>query len=562
MKKLLVCFSFFFLLLFAVSSSFSQDIGVQSEIVLTSAIEKVTVYSDRAVVERSAAFDMNAGTHSYVFDNLPELVKSDSLQLKGEGPAVQEDLIFRTKYFADIPDDRIKAIQNQRDDVDSKAQAISDNLNRLNSEIEYLKKIMDKVTFGKEGQTTVELNPEKWQQMVKYHSDRLAAIDLERRELEKEQKSIKAELARIDQELGKLISGRQKKKNQAVAVLSSAKGGKVVLDLSYTVTGPSWKPTYDVRVDSEKKAVQISYNATISQNSGEDWNGVQLSLSTARAEIGGAQPDLTPWYLSLYSPQGSSGSGEEFTLEEITVTAQKSGGGSDRSYSAPKKEMKPIAAPGASAQATITAVVFNVEGKANIASDTLQHRVYITGLNLPGSFQYSTAPKLSMFAYLKANVANESAFPFLAGASKVFLDGNFVSDSSVPATSPGEKFSVFLGVDESIKVEYKLAKKTEDESGIFEKKNRFVYLFETKVTNTKKTDVELVLWDQLPMSGDKDITVKPIEPKYTKDSDKLKKTNQDIFQWFLNLKPGEIIKIPLSFSVEFPQDMNIYGLSF
>jgi uncharacterized protein (TIGR02231 family) len=557
MKILFVCFSFFFLSIFVVSSSFSQDIGVQSEIALSSVIEKVTVYSDRAVVERNATFDMNAGTYSYVFDNLPELVNSDSLQLKGAGPAVQEDLIFRTKYFADIPDDRIKALQNQRGDVDSKGQAISDNLNRLNSEIEYLKKIMDKVTFGKEGQTTVELNPEKWQQMVKYHSDRLAAIDQERRGLEKEQKSIKAELARIDQELGKLIAGRQKKKNQAVAVLSSAKGGKVVLNLSYTVTGPSWKPSYDIRVDSEKKSVQISYNATISQNSGEDWNGVQLSLSTARAEIGGAQPDLEPWYLSL-----NYGNDNEFVLEEITVTSEKRDGGSARSYSAPKEEMAPIAAPGASAQAGATAVVFNVEGKANIASDTLQHRVSITDLNLPGTFQYSTAPKLSMYAYLKANVTNESAFPFLAGASKVFLDGNFVSDSNVPATSPGEKFSVFLGVDESIKVEYKLAKKTEDESGIFEKKNRFVYLFETQVINTKKTDVELVLWDQLPMSGDKDITVKPIEPKYTKDSDKLKKTNQDIFQWFLNLKPGETIKIPLSFSVEFPLDANINGLSF
>jgi uncharacterized protein (TIGR02231 family) len=558
MKKLVVCFSFFFPLLFVVASSFSQDIGVQSEIVLSPVIEKVTVYSDRAVVERSATFDINAGTYSYVFDNLPELVNAQSLQLKGAGPAIQEDLIFRTKYFADIPDDRIKALQNQRDDVDSQAQAISDNLNRLNSEIEYLKKIMDKVTFGKEGQTTVELNPEKWQQMVNYHRDRLAAIDKERRNLEKEQKSIKAELSRIDQELGKLTAGRQKKKNQAVAVLSSSKSGKVVLNLSYTVLGPSWKPSYDIRVDSEKKVVQISYNATISQNSGEDWNGVQLSLSTARAEIGGAQPDLTPWYLSLYSPQVPSGSANEFTLEETTVTARK---GPARDYE-PEEEMKPIAAPGADAQAGATAVVFNVEGKANIASDTLQHRVYITGVSLPGSFQYSTAPKLSMFAYLKANVTNESAFPFLAGTSKVFLDGNFVSDSSVPATSPGEKFSIFLGVDESIKVEYKLVKKTEDESGIFEKKNRLVYLFESRVTNTKKSDVELVLWDQFPMSADKDITIKPIEPKYTNDSDKLKKTNQDFFEWFLNLKPGETIKIPLSFSVEFPLDANINGLSF
>jgi len=505
---------------------------------------------------------MNAGTFSFVFDDLPERVNAESLQLKGQGPAIQEDLMFRTKFYAAIPDERIKALQAQRDEADSRAQTIADSLSRLTSEVEYLKKIMEKVTSGGKEQTAAELNPEKWQEMVKFHRDRLAAIDQERRGLEKDQKSAKAELARIDQELGKLTAGRQKKKNQAVAVLSSTKGGKVVLDLSYTVLGPLWRPVYDIRVDSEKKVVQISYNATITQNSGEDWNGVRLSLSTARAEIGGTQPELTPWYLSLYSPHASSRSDGAFTLEEAVVSNVYEAKKSAVAVPLPEEEMPAIAAPGASAQSGATSVVFNVEGKANIASDALQHRVYITGLNLPASFRYSTVPKLSMFAYLKAKVTNESAFPLLDGSSKVFLDGNFVSDSSVPATAPGQEFWVFMGVDESVKVEYKLVKKTKDESGIFDKKNRFVYLFETQITNAKKSEVELVLLDQLPISTDKSIVVKLIEPKYTKDSEKLKKTNQDIFEWLLNLKPGEAVKMPLSFSVEYPQDANLEGLDF
>jgi len=559
MKKTSVCF-FLFLLSFIALPSFAQEGGDQSETVVPSVVEKVTVYSDRAVVERSATFEMTAGTRSFVFDDLPERADAESLQLKGQGQATQEDLIFRTKYYTAIPDERIKALQAQRDEVDAKVLAFSDSLSRLTSETEYLKKIMDKVTsYGKEDQGAAELNPEKWQQMVKFHRERLAAIDLEKRGLEKDQKSAKAELALIDQELARLSAGRQKKKNQAVAVLSSARGGKIVLNLSYTVLGPSWKPGYDIRVDSEKKSVQISYNATISQNSGEDWNGVQLSLSTARAEIGGVQPELTPWYLNLYNPQASSRSDKEYALEEIAVSPTKA-----RLSSAPSpaEELPSIDQSGATAQTGATSVVFNVEGKANIASDTLRHRVYITGLKVPASFQYSTAPKLSMFAYLKAGVKNEGSFPLLEGPSKVFLDGNFVSDSSLPATAPGQEFGVYLGVDESIKVEYKLVKKTKDESGIFEKKNRFIYLYETKITNAKKTEIELKLWDQLPISTDKAIVVKLLDPKYIKDSETLKKSNQDIFEWLLNLKPEEVIKVPLSFSVEYPQDSYLEGLDF
>jgi uncharacterized protein (TIGR02231 family) len=560
MKKILTCL--LLALPFCMNvSSFAQENSGQPETIVASVIDKVTVYSDRAVVERSASFDMNAGTYSFVFDDLPENVNAESLQLKGQGPAIQEDLVFRTKFYSAIPDERIKALQAQRDEMDFKVQGISDGIIRLNAEIEYLKKIMESVTSSKQEQATVELNPEKWQQMVKFHRERLTVIDQERRNLERDQKLAKAELARIDQELGKLTSGRQKKKNQAIAVLSSTTGGRMVLNLSYTVLGPSWRPAYDVRVDSEKKIVQISYNAAISQNSGEDWNNVKLSLSTARAEIGGTQPDLTPWYLNLYNPQETFPSPKEFTLGEVTVSnlydAKK------MAAAAPlPEEDAPLAAPGAAAQSGATAVVFNVEGKANIASDTLQHRVYITGLNLPASFRYSTVPKLAMFAYLKANVKNESEFPLLEGTSKVFLDGNFVSDASMPSTAPGQEFWVFLGVDESVKVEYKLVKKTRDESGIFNKKNLFVYLFETQITNTKKTGIEILLWDQIPIATDKNIVVRLIEPKYIKDSEALKKSNQDIFEWLLSLKPGEVVKMPLSFSVEYPQDANIEGLNF
>ena len=60
----------------------------------------------------------------------------------------------------------------------------------------------------------------------------------------------------------------------------------------------------------------------------------------------------------------------------------------------------------------------------------------------------------------------------LAGPAKVFLDGAFVSDSKLATVAPGEEFWVFLGVDEAVKLDYKLVKKQRDDQNLFDKKTR------------------------------------------------------------------------------------------
>lgn len=538
-------------------------VAAPDEQAAASVIDKVTVYSDRAVVERRAEVELKPGQSSLVFDDLPERVDPNSLQLRGRGTVTVEDLVFRTKYYAEIPDERIKAMQVSRDEAEAKVLEIQDRLNRAVNEKKFLEKIADKVTAAGEKEQA-ELSPDKWSQMVKFYRDRLSALDSESRAAERELKAAKAELSRIDQELKRLSSGRQKRKNQAVAVLRAASAAKASIVLSYTVLGPSWRPSYDLRVDSERKLLQLSYNASISQNTGEDWSGVSLALSTARAEVGGAQPELSPWYLQLYAPQKEKAAVSRAkraeaapapaqmmaVADELALEARGFSGESDAD----------LASRAAVAETGATAVVFSVPGKSRIDSDALQHRVNVTSVDLPAYFRYSTAPRLSAYAYLKARMRNESDFPFLAGGAKVFLDGAFVSDSSLAAVAPGEEFWVFLGVDEAVKVEYKLVKKQREDPGVFEKKVRYVFQYETSVSNKKKQEIELTLWDQLPISQDKNLVVKLLDPKYSKDSETLKKSNQDIFEWLIPLKAGESRKVGFSFSVEYPQDYSLSGL--
>ena len=547
----------------AQGSSSAASPAESGELAPPSSISKVVVYSDRAIVSRSLVVDLAAGERRIVFDNLPERTEPGSLQVKGSGKALLQDTIFRSKYFAEFPDERIQALIKTKEDKEAQIQSRDDKARRANSEKAVLDKIMAKVTAQVEGQSS-ELSPEKWTQMIGFYRDRLASLDAEIRGTEKEGRALRLELDKVVQELNQVQAGRQRKKNQAVVVLSLPEDAKATLTLSYTVYGPAWRPTYDLRVASEAKSLELSYNANVVQNTGEDWNGVDLVLSTARAEIGGAQPELSPWYLSIYENRpaarfsGMAKSAAPAPAPAPAMNQMFAEASADAAAGA--KEEAAIAAPEALVSEGAVAVVFGIQGKASIASDNTSHRVSILSRSFPAAFRYSSAPKLSPYAYLKAKVSNDTAFPFLPGETKVFLDGSFVANSSMGLVAPSEEFWTFLGVDEGVKVERKLIKAYRDDQGAFAQKTRYVYQYETKIVNNKKVDAELVLWDQLPVSTDQKILVKLIEPKYSKDTDSLKKDKQDVFEWLINLKPQESRTIGFSFSVEYPTGANVSGL--
>ncbi|KAG6804950.1 hypothetical protein H0H93_006219, partial [Arthromyces matolae] len=72
------------------------------------------------------------------------------------------------------------------------------------------------------------------------------------------------------------------------------------------VASATWKATYDIRVDmqtKEKKLVNLIYKAGISQNTGESWDNVNLTLETATPTFGLGIPTLSTWALSPYRPR-------------------------------------------------------------------------------------------------------------------------------------------------------------------------------------------------------------------------------------------------------------------
>lgn len=287
------------------------------------------------------------------------------------------------------------------------------------------------------------------------------------------------------------------------------------LELSYQVFNASWTPTYDVRVQTslEKPRFKLFYFGNIRQNTGEDWNDVELLLSTACPRSGGSLPKLGTLRAQLYKPplpqpimpvapmmayrpcraakmmQISGAHGEESENEELCIEVAQS-------------------------EKHVLSTTFTIPQRKTIPSNRSEHKVTIVILELESVLHYDCVPSKNTNVFLTASAVNSSTYPLLAGMASVYLDSSFSSKVHLKTVPCGEKFDCSLGVDSTVKVEYKPAYKFLQQLGMINRFSSDAHEQRILVKNSKAAEsVLLKIVEHLPKSGDEKIKMKLVSPE-------------------------------------------------
>ncbi|MCD4817835.1 MAG: mucoidy inhibitor MuiA family protein [Candidatus Cloacimonetes bacterium] len=565
--------------IFSISLSFAKDI------VLEDKITDVVVYPNQAMITRTAKVTLEKGLHKLIFDKIPSKYEEESIQVKGFGNAEIKDIKKVTDFKKAEVDERRKKLIDQIEEFDTDLRIHQDDLGLINEEKNVINNIMKKITSTSNKDEKTELDPLKWRKMVDFYKQDQAALNKKIRKKEQIIKKMNIEKQKIQDQLNQLGYNSRKSRKQIEVLIEATKSGRINLKLSYLVYKSSWQPKYDIRVSSDNKILQLTYKSEIRQNTGEDWKDVNLKISTAQPQIGGEHPELDPWRIKIYEYEYEnieelgiedidkiialqagvtvvdgefhvrSGRSNEVTYSVDGMSVSDPVDGGKKTYKAPK-----IYNTASRFNSNLTSSVFEISGEKTILADNQEYSVTISINDFPANFRYSTVPKLSENAFLKAKVKNSSEFPFLAGSSNIFLDDNFVTSGYFEYAAPSEDFWTFLGVDSGIDIEYKFIKKFTEKKGVLSKKEKVRFEYEIIVKNNKKTEEDIVIWDQIPISSNKEIKIELIEPEYEKDSNKLKITKEKYLEWHYIIKPAEEITIPLKFSVEYQKNKFIEGL--
>ena len=533
-----------------------------------SRISAVTVYTDRAVVTRTAIAELTGGNAEIVFANLPESLNDQSLQVSGRGTAQATilDVSAKQTYVDFTPNARVKELEDQLKALQQQVRGLDDRKGMLDAQSSMLGK-MEAALFAPPAKDVPRADLNQFTTAMAYLTEQRAKIIAETATLDTQRETLAQKISTVEQQLGELRGAGGRGYKTVTVRVAAIQSGNLEVALSYTVPNASWWPSYDARVLSTERAVSLGYFGIVRQNTGEEWKDVALTLSTARPGLGGAAPAISPWQLDVFRPVAYDKE-DVVKLEKFVVTGSNipaknadQAANMQRFTTNVAAEVPALREQDASvAQATIesgaTSASFKIATTASVPSDNSPQKVPITTAKLAANPEYLTVPKRVATAYLTAKVVNASDFPLLAGAMNVFLDGTFVATSKLRTVMPGEKFDLALGADEGISVKHKRVQKFTEDTGLTNSGKRLTYEYLLTIQNNKKTGERVIVVDQVPLSRNEKIVVKVLSPD-TKD---VKPTDEGALKWSLDLKPGEKRELTVKFTVEFANDVNVTGL--
>ena len=267
-------------------------------IVATSRVTAVTIYPQGAQVTREVVFSAPAGTHDVVVMDLPlnteagllRVTSGDvdlgSFALRGDRLPPREDVVSAEVLAAE---EAVKIAKVALHGALAKVAGINAEVEAQQAQIAFLTGVKVEGT----GATAEGLSALSQMIGTEVLTARLAALAALGGLPAAEEAVTEAqdEVARADAALEAL--SRRDEDYAALGIAVVSKGGEGHLEVSHYVDA-AWAPVYDMALDRKAGLVALDRGVLVSQYSGEDWVGVDLTLSTARPSEQSQPTDLWP----------------------------------------------------------------------------------------------------------------------------------------------------------------------------------------------------------------------------------------------------------------------------
>lgn len=522
--------------------------GGENETRVKSDIKEVTVFLSGAQVTSVGSATINPGTSDLVFENLSPNINSNSIQAKGEGDFTILSVAYKMNYVNQRPKTKeVLALEDSLEQLKTKLE-MQDNLMGVYNNEEQMITANRDIGGNNNGVTAIEL-----EKVATTMRTRLTEVKNKQSEIKARQKKLNESISKVNSQLNELNNKRNRNTGEIVITVSSNISVQAKLTLNYMVSNAGWSPIYDLRAADDRGPVKLNYRANVHQNTGVEWKGVKLTLSTGNPNLSGNKPVLNPWRISYYTPTRYKSYGNK-----NRSYAPAYGGGDAPAVEESTKEMSYESAAPKTATTTaaytqvVTDNVINVQYEIsvpyNVPADGKNYSVEIQNYSMPATYKFYCAPKLDKDAFLLARITGWDQYNLLPGDANIFYGGAYVGKSYIDTKTTNDTLDVSLGRDKGIVITRETVKELCEKKVIgVNKKESFIY--EISIRNKKKQEIEIEVHDQVPLSSQSEIEVETLETSgaaYNKESGKL--------TWNLKIAGADTKKLRLGYSIKFPKD--------
>lgn len=531
--------------------------NAENIVTLKSKVTAATVFLNRASVSRSATVSLTAGQYELELPLLTADLVEESVRVSGRGSAGLKilDVKVTTEHTAEIQEEITRRIQAQMDSLQREVNKISNRIKVFENQKQFVESIQaESIKNINQSLTITRPTIQNWQDILKFIDGNLGAIYENIRLNEEQRRTLLLKKEALNNNLSRKNSDQDKIIKKIIVSTQVEKQGTFELQFSYFVYGASWSPMYDMRVRPDEEQMELTYQGLVRQNTGENWENISLTLSTARPMDLLVFPALSPWFLTMPAPE------REYKLKRgkaESVVEVMDADGVELQAGINEMALQNMATFSiAEVRENITSAVYDLPLKVNIPSDNFPHNVAIGIEEMPVNFKYLTIPKRIEKTFLQGEIVNKTQYTLLDGPANIFINNEFINKTQINTIVPTDTFELALGIDDAIKVERHLAKKFVEKQGLLGGKKLVTLEYEIVLKNNRKTARNVKVIDQLPISQNEELKVSLLEPE--PNQVKIDQQNQVI--WDVRLMPGETKRIPFKFQIEFPKNAVVQGL--
>ena len=513
---------------------------------LTSEIKEVVAYQDRAQVTRVGAARLPAGPARVVFPLLPPILQDESVRVRATGPGT----IFATRvnrvFLEEERRPEVETLRTRLEGLRGEKKALEDEIETINLQRKFVSSIQASVAETSSREMLHRPpTPEEWRGVLNFIGASDNQLAARSREIEGKRRELDRRIEAAEKELRRLETTRGREAKAIEIALESSREEDWSFEVSYLVPNAAWRPSYDIRADRGTGTVEFVLRGEVRQKSGEDWEGVKMTLSTARPALWGYPPRPVPWHIGFTPPAPIP-----FARMKAAVAA-----GDMMLQESAEAEFDT-----AEAQRVEGVATFIFPRPQSVPSDDDFHSLVVSRWSAPASFTHEAFPRLSDRVYLKTTLKNDWGFPLLPGKINLFLGGDFVGSSRLDFMAPGQEASLYVGVDEEVRVKRELVAEKTDTGGLLRgRPGRREFQYRITVSNHRPDRQTVTVYDQIPVSQSPDIKVE-LTRSVPSPVDLEELVVPGLLSWKLDVGPGETKNIEFEFRVEFPRDKEVDGL--
>ncbi|TYR32590.1 DUF4139 domain-containing protein [Sphingobacterium phlebotomi] len=515
----------------------------QKAIIQKADLKNVTVFTNAAELSHTASINLPSGSSEIVFTHVANNIDENSIQI-GTGANVTILSVRPALNYidADVKTEAYSIVENEY----KRALTALKKLQNQKATEESLLKLLEqnqKISGENSSTTVAELAKMAEFYKPKYLEvkNNITALD----EKIAEQRDIVDKVKVQFDEVKGQTSGSG---GQLIVQIINNQTGNQPFNISYLTRQANWSASYELRAENTTSPLQIVYKANVSQQTGVDWQQVNLRLSTSNPSQGGVAPTLSPWHL--------------YYQQNLTAALQgRVAGVQIRGVAKQSKIADNILEEVAAAPQALNDYVQQAENQLNttfdidipytIASNGKQHAVNLKEYTHPASYQYYVAPRINQEVFLLAELIDYEKLNLVPGQANVMFENMLVGKTFINPSEATDTLKLSLGRDKMISVK---REKINDlsSSRLIGNSRTQTAIYEITIKNNKKSGVSLTLQEQYPISTDKSMDIILEEAsggQVGKDT--------GIVTWKLNIPAGGTQKLKFGYSVKHPKDKQV-----